>query len=103
MTEIRCPLTGEEILDMYFLENRACILEIASFLDRIDRSKDSLIAKDDYRFKSLMQALVLLTGPQRKKAELVQLNFSDRSVEPAESAKGMKATGAWERFSHEDH
>lgn len=88
-------MTGGQILDTYFLENRARILEIASFLDRIDRSRDSLAAKDDYRYKSLIKALDILVGLQRRKTELVQMNFSDQSSEPIASALGLKATGAW--------
>jgi len=30
-------MNAREILDLYFIENRARLLDIASFLDRIDR------------------------------------------------------------------
>ena len=98
MSEIPCPMSGEEILDTYFLENRARILELAAFLDRIDRSRESLKARQDYRYRSLVKALEMLGGPQRKKTALIQMLFSDRSGEPIKSAEGLKATRAWARF-----
>ena len=99
MNEIACPLSGEEIMDTYFLENRARVLELAAFLDRIDRSRDSLKARQDYRYLSLARALEVLAGPQRRKTALIQMLFSDPSAEPISSARGLKATGAWERFA----
>jgi hypothetical protein len=40
MSRPSCTLNTLEILDTYFLENRARLLEIASFLDRLDRAQD---------------------------------------------------------------
>ena len=31
------PLSGTQIVDEYFIENRTRLLEIAAFLDRLDR------------------------------------------------------------------
>lgn len=91
------------MLDLYFLENRTRILEVASFLDRIDRSAEAPAIKKDHRYRSMLKALELLSGKQREKTETIQLIFSDRSSSPIASAAGMKATGAWEKFGHEDH
>ena len=34
----RSPLTGRELVDEYFIENRTKLLDIAAFLDRLDRA-----------------------------------------------------------------
>ncbi len=57
---ISSPKSAREILDLYFLENRARILDIASFLDRIDRYKESEEAKADFRYKAFIKTLKLL-------------------------------------------
>ncbi|MFN5744372.1 MAG: hypothetical protein ACK5A1_22570 [Planctomyces sp.] len=33
-----CPLSREQIVAQYFLEHRARLLDIAAFLDRLDRA-----------------------------------------------------------------
>ena len=35
----RSPLTAAQLIDEYFIENRTRLLEIAAFLDRLDRSR----------------------------------------------------------------
>ncbi len=91
-----CPKSSKEILDIYFLENRARLLEIASFLDRLERAKDSEEAKSDFRYKAFLSALKLLLTPDTNRTKTIQLHFSDLSTEPVESAAGLKAVGAWE-------
>ena len=108
MTRPNCNLTVQEILDTYFLENRARLLEIASFLDRVDRGGDGeprqeldLAAegagagKGDFRYRAFIRALGLLLEPGGGRTRAIQLCFSDQSTEPVESALGLKATGAW--------
>lgn len=97
------PLSGKELLDLYFIENRARILEIASFLDRVDRAADSARAKEDFRYKAFVRALGLLVDPgDRRRTKTIQLSLSDLSTKPTESAAGP-AVGAWEGSIHEDH
>jgi hypothetical protein len=38
MAESTCPLTGPQVVDLYFMEQRAKLLDIAAFLDRLDRA-----------------------------------------------------------------
>ena len=33
-----CPLTGPQVVDLYFMEHRAKLLDLAAFLDRLDRA-----------------------------------------------------------------
>jgi len=95
MTRPSCKLTAQEILDTYFLENRARLLEIASFLDRVDRAADAAAGQGDYRYRAFRKALGLLLEPGAARTKAIQVNFSDPSSEPIASAVGLKATGAW--------
>lgn len=103
MTTENCPMSAKEALDIYFIENRARILEIASFLDRIDRYKNPSTAKADFRYKAFVKALKLLIESDTERTKTIQLNFSDLSTEPIESAVGLKAVGAWEGAFREDN
>ncbi|MBI5742038.1 MAG: hypothetical protein HZA16_15140 [Nitrospirae bacterium] len=89
-------MSAVQALETYFLDNRARLLEIASFLDRIDRYKESSAAKDDFRYKSFIKALRLVIECGKDRTQNVQLLFSDLSAGPIENAAGLKAHGAWE-------
>lgn len=79
---------------MYFLEHRAKLLDVAAFLDRVERAE--IPGQDaDFRVVALRQAVQILTDgcPQRAKRILELL--SDHTSELPESAHGMKgAAGA---------
>jgi hypothetical protein len=92
-------LNATEILDLYFIENRSRLLDIASFLDRIDRYEGAAEARNDFRYQAFAKALQLLTAVDRTTA--IQLAFSDPTTEPLESAVGLKAVGAWEGGGNE--
>lgn len=96
-----CPMSAKKALETYFLDNRARMLEIASFLDRIDRYKDSTEAKNDYRYKSFIRALQLIIESEKDRTRNVQMLFSDLSVEPIERVVDPKAYGAWEGAARE--
>jgi hypothetical protein len=88
-----CPLSREQIVGQYFLEHRARLLDIAAFLDRLDRAASG--GAPDFREQALLQALRLVAdgGPQRT-ARVLNL-FSDLSEQLPQSAQGMKgALGA---------
>lgn len=92
-----CPMPASQVLDQYFLHNRAGLLDLAAFLDRVDRAQDPDQARSDPRHVALMTALetIISAGPGER-AQAVQLCFSDPTSEPLESAAGLKgAHGAW--------
>ena len=89
------PMSAKEILELYFLENRARLLEIAAFLDRIDRAPDAAEAKKDFRYAAFLSGLRLLTGVPGRRTKAIQISFSDPTDEPIESALGLKVHGAW--------
>ncbi len=97
MATQKCPMPAKGILDTYFLENRASLIEIAAFLDRLDRARDPEAGKADFRYKAFRRALKLLIECEGNRAKALQLSFSDHSKKPRESAIGLKgAYGAWE-------
>ena len=98
-----CPMSAKEVLETYYLDNRARLLEIASFLDRIDRCEDSLSAMEDFRYKSFIKGLQLILESGKDRTKKLQLFLSDRSSHPIDSAAGLKAYGAWEGALHEDN
>lgn len=101
MAQENSQMSSKEILEMYFLDNRARLLEIASFLDRIDRYSGTPDVKNDYRYRSFMKALKVVAETGKERTKNVQLLFSDLSTEPADSVADPRAYGAWEGMSRE--
>jgi hypothetical protein len=81
----------QQILDLYFLDARHKLIELAAFLDRVERAE----GKDDFRLKSFRAALAKLGGKRKNKAAEVLLTFSDPTRQPIAKAEGKGATGAW--------
>ncbi len=94
-------MKAKGLLDLYFVENRARLLDIASFLDRIDRYEGAEDARSDFRYRAFLKALEIILTATEGRTRAAQMVFSDRSVEPIESAVGLKAYGAWEGAFHE--
>ena len=104
MSILKSPLSAQEILDSSFLENRARIMEIAAFLDRIERADDAAAVITDYRYQAVLGAVRLLLAPGECRAREVLLSLSDLTTKPIQSAAGMQsAVGAWKGATHEDH
>ena len=95
------PMTAQEIIDLYFIENRSRVLDIASFLDRIDRYEGANEAKTDFRYQAIMKVIELLKESGGNRTKSIQLALSDPTSEPLASAVGMKAWGAWQGDTHE--
>jgi uncharacterized protein with HEPN domain len=91
------------MLDMYFIENRARLLDIAAFMDRIDRYAGAAEARGDFRYRAFVQAVKTMLATEGGRAKAIQMIFSDTSAEPIESAVGLKALGAWEGAADEGH
>jgi hypothetical protein len=68
------PLPARDVLDRYFLEVRAKLLEVAAVLDRIDRGGGVA----DERLVKVREALRMLGEPtsHADRAERIQLLFS---------------------------
>ena len=83
-------MTREQVLDLYFLDARHKLIEIAAFLDRVERAD----GKDDFRIQAFRTALGKLSGTGGHRAKDVLLAFSDHSIEPVAAAAGKGAVGA---------
>lgn len=84
-------MTKQQILDLYFLDARHKLIELAAFLDRVKRTD----GKDDFRLKAFRTALTKLGGNRKDKAKEVLLTFSDSTVEPIAKATTKVACGAY--------
>jgi L-methionine (R)-S-oxide reductase len=84
--------TKQEILDQYFIEVRHKLIEVAAFLDRVDRAE----GEDDYRIKAFRAALKELERSEPERAKQILLALSDPTTEPIPAAKGKSAAGAWD-------
>mgnify|MGYP003700551189 FL=1 len=94
-TKQSCPMTGAEIVDRYFLDARSRLLDLAAFLDRLDRSSDGA-GRDDYRVQALIQAAKELHSGEFGRAFRIQELLSDPTTEPVEQLTGKGAFGAWD-------
>ena len=97
MNSMNNLLSAQEILENSFLENRARILEVAAFLDRIERAEGAPQARNDYRYRALQRAATYLLKPSGDRTKDILESLSDPTRDPIESAAGMKgAVGAWQ-------
>jgi hypothetical protein len=87
-------MTKAEILDLYFGDARSKLIDLAAFLDRIERST----GEDDFRVRSFRAALSHLTKGEAEKARAVLLTLSDPTTEPVAVATTKGATGAWPQY-----
>jgi len=84
-------MTKQQVLDLYFLDARHKLIEVAAFLDRAGRAA----GKDDFRLTAFRAALGKLNGRQKEKARRVLLAFSDPTTKPIAKARSKGAVGAW--------
>ena len=99
---IPSPKTGRELVDEYFIENRTRLLEIAAYLDRLDRTDPSLVDRD-FRVRAFRDALRLLeagsdAGETQTRVERIQHLLSDPTTEPLEKLDVKSARGAYDRW-----
>jgi hypothetical protein len=93
-----CPLSRAKVIDRYFLEHRAKVLDVAAFLDRVERAAPEAGAKgrEDFRVAALRRAIAILGDGRPERAKRILELLSDPTEPPIASAKGMKgAHGAY--------
>ena len=88
-------MTRQQVLDLYFLDARHKLVELAAFLDRVERAS----GKDDFRLENFRTALANLNGRKQDRAKKVLLAFSDPTTKPVAKAEGKGACGA-SRITH---
>ena len=105
---IASPKTGRELVDTYFIENRTRVLEVAAFLDRLDRAAGGDAERDaegDFRVRVLREALGVLAdgaGGAESRVERIQMLLSDPSAALLPRADRKSAHGAYDRW-RDDH
>ncbi|WP_437223967.1 hypothetical protein SH661x_003430 [Planctomicrobium sp. SH661] len=72
---------ASQVLDRHYLEMRCGILDLAAALDRISRSDQADVVKDDPRLARIQEALKIVASSGTDRAERIQLLFSDQYVE----------------------
>lgn len=82
--------TKKELLDLQFIDARHKLIDLAAFLDRIDRHPGD----DDYRFTALKAAIPVLLTDRPDRARGVLESLSDHSAEIAPAAPFQGAFGA---------
>jgi hypothetical protein len=86
-------MTKQQILDLYFLDARHKLIELAAFLDRVERAD----GKDDFRLKAFRAALGELTNNKKGKAKNILIAFSDLTTKPISKAASKGAVGAFSK------
>jgi hypothetical protein len=81
----------QQVLDLYFLDARSRLIDLAAFLDRIERAT----GKEDFRMRAFRKAVGELTGKKNRRAEKVLLAFSDPTTKPIPVATTKAACGAY--------
>jgi hypothetical protein len=84
-------MTRQQALDLYFMEARAKLIDIAAFLDRVERSE----GEPDFRLTAFVNALKELGSGNAQRARNVLLSLSDPTTEPIPAATTKAACGTW--------
>lgn len=84
-------MTRQQVLDLYFMDARCKLIELAAFLDRVERGDGDA----DFRLAAFRKALRHLHDPGQTRAEAVLNSLSDPTSEPIVKAPGKGAIGAW--------
>ena len=87
------PAPARALVDNGFVPMRAKVIEVAAFLDRVERHG----VADDFRCAALREAAALLIDGKPERARRILEHLSDPTTEPAASAAGKAAVGAWQK------
>jgi hypothetical protein len=79
-------------VDHGFIPTRAKLIEVAAFLDRVERYR----AADDFRCAALREAAAVLVDGRAERARRILEKLSDPSTEPEVVSTGKAALGAWQ-------
>ncbi len=84
-------LSRKKVLDLYFMDARHKLIDLAAFLDRLDRAE----GESDFRSEALAQAIQHLLSHDPDRAAKVLMTLSDPTTEPIATATTKAACGAW--------
>ena len=86
-------MTRAQVVDVYFMEHRARLLDVAAFLDRVDRAGSGA---DDFRMAAYRAAIALLLDGKPERTRRILESLSDTSTAPIVAAHVKGATGAFD-------
>ena len=91
------PLDREQLIQLGFIEARGRVLDVAAFLDRVQRALPAPGAAGDVQTDDRVQALcdalrVALDGRPERARRILEL-WSDATTQPADHADGKAARG----------
>lgn len=78
---------------MYFMEARSKVIDLAAFLDRVDRAP----GRGDFRLDELRKTLRILLEQKAGRAKRVLLALSDPTRQPIPRATIQGACGAYQK------
>jgi hypothetical protein len=84
-------MTRQELLDLYYMDARARLIDLAAFLDRIDRGSGG----EDFRLAAFRKAMGELGSADVGRAARVLESLSDPTRDPIPAATAKGACGAW--------
>ncbi|MEO7969277.1 MAG: hypothetical protein ABIS34_10835 [Opitutus sp.] len=84
-------LAPKALVDHGFIGVRAKLIEVAAFLDRVERHG----AADDFRCAALREAAQILVDGKSERARRVLESLSDPTTAADETSTGKAALGAW--------
>ena len=76
MSSVASVQSASQVLDAYFLETRAKLIEIAANLDRVDRAPGAAALAGDARLTFVQAALRVLQSSAGNRAEQIQRLYS---------------------------
>ncbi len=83
--------TSPSLVDHGFMDARSKLLDVAAFLDRVERHGQA----GDFRVRALCDALPLLASGSSGRVRAILESLSDTTVEPIPAAAVQGAAGAW--------
>ncbi len=92
-TPIESPLSQQDLIDTYFMEQRARIIDVAAFLDRLDRAT-SQNGNNDFRLMAMRKAMHELVSDEADRVERIQMIFSDQNTDLLDELDRKAAYGA---------
>ena len=84
-------MTRQQVLDLYFMDARSKLIDLAAFLDRLDRAQ----GEADFRLSGFRKAMQELEKDDPDRAKGVLLALSDPTTDPIPAATTKAACGAW--------
>lgn len=97
-------MNKQAVLDLYFAEARSRLIDLAAFLDRVNRAE----GEQDFRLEALRAGLREMTAPGLPQTpdscvQRVLRLLSDPTTEPLPAATTKSAVGAWPGHRESGH